>query len=448
MQFSVSHNTVSVKEKFFKVKTMNIRYLHILLLLTGVILTGCKDNPVTVTAEPELSTDEVSCTEVWLELKLPPEKIPAEVKLLQDNQEIQNLRVFTEDTLLYVRSLEPSRNYTFLALITPPDNKTVFSNNKEIRTLTPSGRIFNFRKHYFGEAGFSYNNINDAAIINENDIWIAGRFALRDTNINGMSDYNAAHWDGRKWEYRQLWFHLTGGFTGFPEINKVILLPDDKIAFLSGHGIAFMKNGVQYRTDKEPLWTNAFWGTDTSNFYACGSFGKIYRYDGNAWHEIYNAGDITFYKIYGSYNKRNKSYEIIALAINPTSSRMFRIEEDRVTELSMTGVNTWVNSVWHHAGKKYFMAGKLLYKKNPDDTLWSTEPGMSDLTCIEGNGLNQIYAASNQDRVYQYDGVEWRYMLPTSIGTSYSNIRVKDNIVVTMGYYGNLGIVTIFQMLQ
>jgi len=165
------------------------------LFLLGLgLFTCCSESPTDNEVEkPVLTVDDISCTEGWLNLSIPPGMLPAEVLLLQDNQTVMSIIVVSADTLLYIPTIKHSKVYVFQASITPPNNSPIFSNVTNLTTLSPTGNSFSWTKHYLGSAEINTSRVWDVAILRENDIRAIGQFVLPDTNLAGYSNYNPAH---------------------------------------------------------------------------------------------------------------------------------------------------------------------------------------------------------------------------------------------------------------
>ncbi len=424
---------------------------YTLFLLGLGLFTGCSESPTDHQVEkPVLTVDDISCTEGWLNLSIPPGMLPAQVLLLQDNQTVMSISVVTTDTLLYIPSLTHSKVYVFQASITPPNNSAIFSNVTNLTTLSPTGNSFSWTKHYLGSTNINYSYVNDIAIISENDIWAVGLFVLPDTNLAGYSNYNAAHWDGTGWEYKKLWFEAPGNYQSVPAITGILAFSHDNLFMMSEWGTTFYDGKNQSKTENGPYWTTTIWGSDSNNIYAGGYSGKIYHYNGTVWTLIETGTNLYVNNIYGDYNKRTKSYEIVAVCAEYSlgfTSKIFKIEGEKATEISMQGISDWVLRGWLYPGKKIFVVGDGLYVKNMKDSEWSKDqdPSLITIYCIKGTRLNDIFAGSTYDRLFHFNGIEWKKLFPENPNSSYGKIKIKNDIVVAAGSDGNQGLVTILK---
>ncbi|MBK7867872.1 MAG: hypothetical protein IPJ75_13365 [Ignavibacteriales bacterium] len=292
--------------------------LFFMMILLGLgLFTGCSESPTTPVEKPVLTVDDVSCTEGWLNLSIPPGMLPAQVLLLQDNQTVMSITVVSADTLLYIPTLTHSKVYVFQASITPPNNSPIFSNVTNLTTLSPTGNsFFSWTKHYLGSTDINTSRVKDIAIISENDIWAVGQFVLPDTNLAGYSDYNAAHWDGSKWEYKQIQFYYscqTPTATHPLPIYSIVAFDSENITMYSTMQSTSYSSQGQGENVCTPITAVTAWASHPNNLYIGGGLGKIYHYNGTVWTPIETGTDLYVNNIYGDYNKRTKSYEIIAV---------------------------------------------------------------------------------------------------------------------------------------
>jgi hypothetical protein len=193
------------------------------------------------------------------------------------------------------------------------------------------------------------------------------------------------------------------------------------------------------------------WASDSNNLYIGGGLGKIYHYNGTVWTLIETGTDLFVQSINGDYNKRTKSYEIMAFCVdfeNELSQKLFRIDGLKSTEVSMQGITNWILKPWFIAGKKYYAAGSALYHKGYGAQNWEQLqiPGTDNLYSIEGDGFNNIFAGGANARLFHFNGLEWKVILSGGAYDSwYGTIKIKDNIIVVEGIDGRQAIVTILK---
>jgi hypothetical protein len=431
-----------------------MKMFYTLFLLGLGLFTGCSESPTDHEVEkPVLTVDDISCTEGWLNLSIPPGMLPAQVLLLQDNQTVMSITVVSADTLLYIPSLTHSKVYVFQASITPPNNSPIFSNVANLTTLSPTGNSFSWTKHYLGSAEINTSRVWDVAILSENDIWAVGQFVLPDTNLAGYSDYNAVHWDGSKWEYKQIQFYYscqTPTTTHPLPIYSIVAFDSENITMYSTMQSTSFSSKGQGAIECTPITAVTAWASDSNNLYIGGGLGKIYHHNGTVWTLIETGTDLFVQSITGDYNGRTKSYEIMAFCVdfgNELRQKLLRIDGLKSTELSMQGITNWILEPWFIAGKKFYASGSALYYKGYGEQNWEQLPiaGTNNLYSVNGKGFNDIFVGGADNRLFHYNGVEWEKLLPEFPNSSYGTIKMKDNVVVAAGSHGNQGVITILK---
>nr|MCU0406819.1 glucosyl transferase [Ignavibacteriaceae bacterium] len=138
-----------------------------------------------------LKLEDVSCTEAWIELTTANLSLPATITIKQNNPtgdtKSQILNLNTKDSLLYIDSLLPNKNYQYQV---SSKEHQVTSNKLSVTTLDTTSQNFSFVVLEFGD-GFSSSYFNDVWIFNENDIWVCGNVFTNDS-----TDGNLYQWNG------------------------------------------------------------------------------------------------------------------------------------------------------------------------------------------------------------------------------------------------------------
>ncbi len=150
-----------------------------------------------------LTVEDVNCTESWLKLETENLDLPAQINLYADDKLKSNYAISTKDTILYIDSLLPNKNYTIKAQASGIQNLT---SSIQLTTLDTTSHNITWEVETVGDYG-SY--ALDVAVIDENDIWIVGQFYER---FGSDTVYNAAHWNGNIWELVAIPITNFGGF--------------------------------------------------------------------------------------------------------------------------------------------------------------------------------------------------------------------------------------------
>ncbi len=232
-------------------------------------------------AAAELTVEDASSTEVWLNVKTQNINLPAELKLFREDSVTQIINLSYTDTLLYDSGLQPNKTYNYKITVTPnTESKTVTAT-----TMDTTSHNFTWQTYTFGGANGS-SVLNDVAIINENDIWAVGEIHTAETDqfdSNGVwvQPYNAVHWDGNSWELKRIMFYTfcnQSDIAPYPA-KAVFTFPDGKIAIANNASqLTFIVNNIQQNIQCLPVSVNSIWGTSSSDFYVVGNNGNIAHY--------------------------------------------------------------------------------------------------------------------------------------------------------------------------
>ena len=130
-------------------------------------------------------------------------------------------------------------------------------------------------------------SLRDVQIIDENNIWVVGEIEVDDPdssfNGTGRETFNAAHWNGREWEYIKI-------VSGSIELYSITYFNENDIWVCSG--IPMHWNGIEW--SYYHLWdmgvlnpddggVNYSWGYSSSDIYFVGRHGTIVHYDGTSF---------------------------------------------------------------------------------------------------------------------------------------------------------------------
>ena len=445
------HNYKENEEKFrlpffiFFLLRSNLLWITFIFILA----TACNTTeppPKVINGTAELTVEDVSSTEAWLNVKLQNINLPAELKLFREDSVIQIINLSSADTLLYDEGLQPNQTYTYHSIIPSFQNSAeVKSNNANLTTMDTTSHNFTWQTYTFGGANGS-SVLNDVAIINENDIWAVGEIHTAETDqfdSNGVwvQPYNAVHWDGSSWELKRVYYK-----SGFWTIHSVFTFSMNDIWF-----DAFVHwNGESFRSLEIPDiligWRiNSMWGTSNSDFYVVGNNGNIAHYNGSNWTKIESGTDLNINDIWGSYNNKTDTWEILAVASNVFSSldrAILNIDTNtqKVTQLPTQPINGTLSSVWFKPNSKYFVTGGggNFEKYNLSEINWKhsiVSILRYSILKIRGNELNDIFGAGGGGEVLHFNGKTTKsyYNIAKLVNGNYYSIAVKNNLVIAVG---------------
>ena len=269
----------------------------IISLFVAIISLSCNSTDPEVKEKSRLTVTDVSCTEVWLELKAGNIALPSSGVIRIDGTQDKIVTISGKDTVLYVDSLEVNRDYRFQVILLN-QGQTLISNEINAKTLDTTSHNFTLETYEFGEYG--NNVLYDVAVIDENNIWAVGEIYLKDSLGNpDPKSYNAVHWDGTKWELKRI------GNQGGWACRTVLAFSENDIWFegmikWDGTKYTVHKNGFPLLPNGEGWQINKMWGTRSNNLYAVGNGGNIAHYDGTNWTKIESGTNVDLVSIWGS----------------------------------------------------------------------------------------------------------------------------------------------------
>jgi len=217
--------------------------LPLLIVYTMLIISSCKQ-ATEPRLEPELALtlEDVSCTEVWMQLKTTNLQLPTTINVLKNNTVTQTFSLSTHDTLLYIDSLLANQTYKFKIVLTNNLQPTSYpqpttSNEVTVTTMDTTSHEFSWQSWEFGgDCGSS--SLSDVAIIDENNIWAVGEIYMRDSLGNcDPNAYNAVHWDGTKWELKRIYTYSACSSIHYAPLKSIYAFSENNIVVTSGGGM-------------------------------------------------------------------------------------------------------------------------------------------------------------------------------------------------------------------
>ena len=283
-------------KKYFK--EAHIPIISVFLIL--ILFSKCNiTEPPINGKEITLKVEDVSCTEAWITLKTTTLQLPATVTLKQDNQTRSTINLIKADTLLYIDSLLPNTTYKFQ--VSSIQNQ-VSSNEVTTTTMDTTSHNITWQIFTFGE--HQHSRLNDVAIIDANNIWVAGEIYLLDSAGQADSQpYGVALWNGQRWELKKLFYN-----TSIPVIPRGILVISPNEIYLAS-GSIFYWDGISSTTQlvysrlnlSNPNGTiEKLWASSGSVVYGVGKVGSMVYYNEHSWQQIESGTDVNLYDVWGS----------------------------------------------------------------------------------------------------------------------------------------------------
>ncbi len=445
-------NPVLTERKQNKVNTAKI----IFYLFTFVfLLVSCNTTqpPPGSKGEIQLTMEDASSTEVWLNVKTQNITLPAELKLFREDSVTQIINLSYTDTLLYDSGLQPNKAYNYKAAYTGGSaggGQTIQSQTVTATTMDTTSHNFTWQTFTFGGANGS-SVLNDVAIISENNIWAVGEIHTAETDqfdSNGVwvQPYNAVHWDGNSWGLKRIIVNFRGNATFIPlegifafAFNDIWLVGSLPI---HGDGNSWQIYDVRNITNSNLSLSKA-WGSSSDNMYFVGRGGSIAHYNGSTWTKINSGTDFNIYDIWGDYDEKEGKYEIMADGTSSQSHErvILGIKKLSAVKVSSQGINWALGGIWFESNKNYYVIGDGIYYKHLiSDKQWKTLNITNVVTtAIDGKGANDIIIAGSFGEVLHYNGRSWKSYkgnaLPNEANLMKS-ISFKGNTACVVGTNG------------
>ena len=402
-----------------------------------------------------LSVEDVSCTEVWLNIKADSISFPSEIILLKDTV-AQTISLCCSDTTLYIDSLLPNKTYAYKAILAA--DTTIKSETVTAQTLDTTSHNFSWQSWEFGEHSSSV--LYDVAIIDENNIWAVGEIYMNDSL--GQPDpfpYNLVHWNGSQWELLKVSYHDFGTTQKFPgKLKTIQLFGIDSIYVCSSANLlkwdgkewkelAFFMTSIPFTGQ-----VNKMWGTDEENIYCVGNAGAIFHYSGpsGGWQKIESGTDLNIYDIWGDVNPQTGEYEILCVASNiffNEGNKLLKVLDNVVTEVNNDGLPWSLFTLWFKPGRTYYVGGDGMYNVKQLGESWTKDLTLPPYykSSIRGQALNDIVLCGVYGLLMHNNGVEWKNYQYTVFepDKTFANIDIKGNVVSASGSFGSKAFITI-----
>lgn len=430
---------------------------YALFISLGLLLNSCNttEPPPPPNGEKptlEITLEDVSCSETWIELTTTNLQLPSTIEIKQfkpTGDTLSQVSILnTKDSLLYIDSLLPNQTYKYQ--VSSIENPAT-SNELSVTTMDTTSHDFTFETFTFGGTAGS-STLYDVAIINENNIWAVGEILVADTSINGYTMYNAVHWDGINWELKLIPFTGSCSAVMYPPIRSIWAFSETDIWFARGGSLVHF-DGTNYYNDcnMNSLLTgsiNKIWGSSSSDLYVVGNNGNIVHYNGTLWSQIESGTEVNINDVFGIIDNRSNERKVFCAAsfvLQMGEHKILTIDQNNNVDSLHWDTGRRVNSTWSKNGWIVYTSGGGVF--NNKSGRWKEEISIPlyYTNRIRGNGLNEIFAVGDFALLAHFNGADWRIyqdllQLPL---TSFNSITVKENIISIVGYSGEKALVII-----
>jgi len=344
----------------------------------------------------------------------------------------------------YIRDtgLLPAADYTYHITYMKEGRDKDRSDPVAVTTLDTTSHDFTWTVETLGDA---WSTLNDVAIVDENNIWVVGYIK------EGDSIYNAAHWDGEKWEMIRV-------LSGHTAVTGISYFSRDDIWVTLG--VVAHWNGNEWVLYH--LWDMGIihypedggvyqvWGSSSDNVWFAGNNGTLVHYDGSGFNRVQSDTELRLTEIAGNPATEelwatgfdDVKGSVLLRYIDHQFQTIVRIEENHPIPGSISNV---FESLWIHNGLLYIASNGRVYISDYNRTgaIWenfwfdyfssSGYPNRS--SDIDGTAANNYFVVGHYGLAQHYNGISWVDFSQKFSAVSVNNkVRMKGNTTVICGY--------------
>ena len=238
----------------------------------------------------ELEVYETYCTEIELKITMQDSGKGNEYTIKRNDATIISGWMYDNEEIVTDDNLEPNTQYSYQAYSKNDESETL-----TVTTMDTTSHDFTWTIDTLGNYG---SILRDVAIIDEDDIWVVGEIRTDTTK------YNAAHWDGEKWELTNFETEFLGNMVS-AELYSIKYFSENNI-WVSSHCFPIHWNGSEWtlyhlqNMGLDACAGNSIWGTSSSNMYFVGDNGGIVHYDGSNFEKIESGTEVDLLDIDGT----------------------------------------------------------------------------------------------------------------------------------------------------
>ena len=318
--------------------------------------------------------------------------------------------------------------------------------------------------------GFSHSRLVDVQIISDTDVWIAGELYIKDSTgkVDDITIFNAAHWDGQRWNIVKIPLLIFTGLEIYDRINTTALYDSTTILFFGDvGGLTVLKNGnFEKKWLKERKGTPLRTVTIHRNIFLTGTDGSLTNYDGNKWELMKTGTDLTLTDVQGT--SLNQMYSCGSdysrgggivlrydgLNWSPLIRSYLQSTGFDSSQFLKTQLYGELESVWIDERDRLYVVGSYAYRYNkgkwelitslPDNEKIKTVLRRGYLRAISGKRSNDIIVAGQRNTLMHYNGKEWKQLygyVDITNSRQWIELQWKKDLVVVVGHQGGEAIV-------
>ena len=292
--------------------------------------------------------------------------------------------------------------------------------------------------------------IRDVWVFDRNNSWAVGEIYLNDSTgkPNMANPYNAAYWNGSKWELKRILFYTICGQqsrTAYPTSSIFAFSSTDIWIAVSGSQVARWNGNTQTATMCLPVSfsINKLWGENPNSVYAVGydgTNGMILHFNGSSWTKMTSNTTVDLQDIWGidgshiwATGFNNSDGHCVVLQFNGTDWSSIYDSANLPPNKKQYYNTVWTNNVNY----LYLDGGSFTQILNLQDGMFKRTDSLSsnEVFKIRGTKQNDIFRVGYGGETVHYNGANW-YLFPElktlNGGTAwfYSVFPASDMVII------------------
>ena len=414
--------------------------MSIILLLTAIFFAmSCRECPTESENNIDLIVKDIFCTSVVLKISLPYSGAVNTFALDRNDSTVATYTCSEDDTLIIDEGLTPATKYLYSVRFLKDGKTKSESDPVAVHTMNITSHDISYWD--IDTLGIS-GGIYDLWIVSDDNIWAVGQIIAEDpdSSFDGSGEewFNAAHWDGEKWNLIRIlntatlysiWYFSESDIwvsSGFPKHW-------DGQQWTMYH---FQDMGLGIEVSTEHIWASS-----PNNVYFVGWKGSIVHYNGSNFTKMESGTTCKLEDVWGIDGNH-----IWAVGTESDNSRSVILFYNGKTWNTLHDTNNerkcWSNSVWTNSPYLLFLnggSGRYLFDLMQEKLSKYESAGRWFGYDIYGTAYNDIFASTAGSEMLHYNGSTW-YLYPEVKAQFEDYFRIRavkanDEIVVASGYY-------------
>ncbi len=419
--------------------------MSIILLLTAIFFAmSCRECPTESENNIDLIVKDIFCTSVVLKISLPYSGAVNTFALDRNDSTVATYTCSEDDTLIIDEGLTPATKYLYSVRFLKDGKTKSESDPVAVHTMNITSHDISYWD--IDTLGIS-GGIYDLWIVSDDNIWAVGQIIAEDpdSSFDGSGEewFNAAHWDGEKWNLIRIlntatlysiWYFSESDIwvsSGFPKHW-------DGQQWTMYH---FQDMGLGIEVSTEHIWASS-----PNNVYFVGWKGSIVHYNGSNFTKMESGTTCKLEDVWGIDGNH-----IWAVGTESDNSRSVILFYNGKTWNTLHDTNNerkcWSNSVWTDNPYLLFLnggSGRYLFDLMQEKLSKYKSAGEWFGYDIYGTAYNDIFTSNMGSEILHFNGSTWH--LYTEFQNMYGvwglikAIKVSEYLVVAGGeYYTGIG---------